>query len=131
MAGGELDVNAFLEKLRGIADSWDSAHSELETMRITATSDDGCATAVSDSGGAVIHLSISGDLRSRGRQAVAASLLQAAGRAVTEANHRRAALVSESVALAVDARAVEARTFGAQAAVAGAASAHDDGRLND
>lgn len=112
MTGAEPDVNLFLEKVRDIASHWDAAHTELETMRVSGVSDCGMATAVSDSGGTVIDLFLHPGLRSRGADVVAAALLRASERAVSEANDRRAALVSESVALALGARADAARDPG-------------------
>ncbi|KAA0916997.1 YbaB/EbfC family nucleoid-associated protein [Dietzia sp. ANT_WB102] len=104
MSAGGLDVEAFLDRLRGIAAEWESAHDQLETLRIAATSRDRLATATADSGGAVVDLVLAPGLRRHGSEAVAASVLEATSDAVVQANARRAELVSGSVALAVSGR---------------------------
>ena len=104
MSAGGLDVEAFLDRLRGIAAEWEFAHDQLETLRIAATSRDRLATATADSGGAVVDLVLAPGLRRHGSEAVAASVLEATSDAVVQANARRAELVSGSVALAVSGR---------------------------
>jgi len=98
------DVEAFLGRLRGIAAEWESAHSELESLRVSATSADGLATAAADSGGGLVGLSLAPDLRPHGGSVVAAAVLEAGAEAVARANARRAELVSASVGLAVAGR---------------------------
>ena len=112
MTGPGVDVEAFLGRLRGIAARWDAAHSELETMRMVATSDDGVATAAADSGGTLVDLTFNVDTRCLPGSEVAASVLRAGAQAVELANRRRAQLVSDSVGLAVRDRH---RAAGAQA----------------
>ena len=104
MSGGGLDVEAFLDRLRGIAAEWESAHDQLETLRVVASSSDQLATATADSGGAVVDLVLAPGLRRHGAQTVSASILEATSSAVEQANARRAELVSGSVALAVTGR---------------------------
>lgn len=104
MSGGGLDVEAFLDRLRGIAAEWESAHDQLETLRVAATSRDQIATATADSGGTVVDLVLAPGLRRHGCEVVAASILEATADAVEQANTRRAELVSGSVALAVSGR---------------------------
>lgn len=101
MTGPGVDVEAFLDRLRGIAARWDAAHSELETMRVVVTSDDGVATAAADSGGTLVDLTFNVDTRGLPGSELAASVLQAGAEAVECANRRRARLVSESVGLAI------------------------------
>jgi len=117
MTGGP-DVSAFLERLREIAAGWESAHDSLESMRVVAVSRDRLATATADSGGAVVELVLAADLRDHGPETVAASILEATARAVTEANARRAELVSGSVALAVGGRRRAAEDVARQLAAA-------------
>ena len=105
---GPVDVEAFLDRLRGIASGWDSAHDELETLRSTATSGDELATATADSSGTLVALSLAPGLHSHGAARVAEAILEATGRAVGEANARRAALISEAVGLAVAGRGRDA-----------------------
>ncbi|MGW8591426.1 YbaB/EbfC family nucleoid-associated protein [Dietzia sp. NPDC055340] len=104
MTAGGLDVEAFLDRLRGIASEWESAHDQLETLRVVATSRDQLATATADSGGTVVDLRLAAGLRRHGPDTVSASILEATARAVEQANSRRAELVSGSVALAVGGR---------------------------
>ncbi|HMT48775.1 YbaB/EbfC family nucleoid-associated protein [Dietzia sp. UBA5065] len=104
MSGGALDVDAFLDRLRDIAAEWESAHDQLETLRVVASSRDRLATATADSGGAVIDLTLAPGLRGHGCQAVSTSILEATSAAVEQANARRAELVSGSVELAVSGR---------------------------
>ncbi|MGN0101986.1 YbaB/EbfC family nucleoid-associated protein [Dietzia sp. CH92] len=104
MSAGGLDVEAFLDRLRGIAAEWESAHDQLETLRVVATSGDRLATATADSGGAVVDLVLAPGLRRHGSDTVSASILEATAGAVEQANARRAELVSGSVALAVSGR---------------------------
>lgn len=104
MSGGGLDVEAFLDRLRGIAAEWESAHSQLETLRVVASSRDELATATADSGGTVVDLQLAAGLRRHGSDTVAASILEATSQAVEQANSQRAELVSGSVALAVGGR---------------------------
>lgn len=104
MSGGGLDVEAFLDRLRGIAAEWESAHDQLETLRVQSTSRDHLATATADSGGTVVDLVLAPGLRRHGSEVVAASILEATSDAVAQANARRAELVSGSVALAVTGR---------------------------
>lgn len=104
MSGGGVDVEAFLVRLRGIAAEWESAHDQLETLRVAATSRDHLATATADSGGTVVDLVLAPGLRRHGCEVVAASILEATSSAVEQANARRAELVSGSVALAVSGR---------------------------
>lgn len=104
MSGGGLDVEAFLDRLRGIASEWESAHDQLETLKVVATSKDQLATATADSGGTVVDLVLASGLRRRGSDRVAESILEATSNAVEQANTRRAELVSGSVALAVGGR---------------------------
>lgn len=104
MSGGGLDVEAFLDRLRGIAADWESAHDQLETLRVSSTSRDELATATADSGGTVVDLVLAPGLRRHGCEQVAASILEATSDAVEQANARRAELVSGSVALAVSGR---------------------------
>ncbi|MBB1012824.1 YbaB/EbfC DNA-binding family protein [Dietzia kunjamensis] len=108
MSAGGLDVEAFLDRLRGIATEWESAHDQLETLRISTTSRDRLATATADSGGSVVDLVLAPGLRRHGSEVVAASILEATSAAVEQANTRRAELVSGSVALAVSGRRREA-----------------------
>lgn len=120
---GALDVDAFLDRLRGIAAEWEAAHDELETLRVVASSRDELATATADSGGSVVDLSLAPGLRRHGSQVVATSILEATSGAVARANARRAELVSGSVSLAVSGRreAAEAAGSGELAAPAEAA----------
>lgn len=104
MSGGGLDVEAFLDRLRGIASEWESAHDQLETLQVVSTSRDQIATATADSGGTVVDLVLAPGLRRHGPEVVAASILEASSAAVEQANSRRAELVSGSVALAVSGR---------------------------
>lgn len=104
MSSGGLDVEAFLDRLRGIAAEWESAHDQLETLRIVASSGDQLATATADSGGTVVDLVLAPGLRRHGAATVSASILEATSSAVEQANARRAELVSGSVALAVTGR---------------------------
>ena len=104
MSGGGLDVEAFLDRLRGIAAKWESAHDQLETLRVVASSGDQLATATADSGGSVVDLVLAPGLRRHGPETVSASILEATSSAVGQANARRAELVSGSVALAVTGR---------------------------
>ena len=104
MSGGGLDVEAFLDRLRGIAAEWESAHDQLETLRVQSTSRDHLATATADSGGSVIDLDLAPGLRRHGSETVASAILAATKSAVEQANARRAELVSGSVALAVTGR---------------------------
>ena len=104
MSGGGLDVEAFLDRLRGIAAKWESAHDQLETLRVVASSGDQLATATADSGGTVVDLVLAPGLRRHGPETVSASILEATSSAVEQANARRAELVSGSVALAVTGR---------------------------
>jgi len=98
------DVDAFLDRLRGIASEWAAAHDELETMQVVASSADELATATADSGGTVTDLVLAPGLRRHGSEVVATSILEATSDAVERANARRAELVSGSVALAVSGR---------------------------
>ena len=118
MTAGGLDVEAFLDRLRGIATDWASAHDELETLRVVVTSGDELATATADSGGTVVDLALAPGLRRHGTDTVAAAILEATSGAVERANARRAELVSGSVALAVSGRrrAAEAATGAAASA---------------
>lgn len=104
MSGTGPDVDAFLDRLRGIAAEWESAHDQLETLRVVASSRDRLATATADSGGSVVDLALAPGLRRHGSEVVAAAILEAASTAVEQANARRAELVSGSVALAVSGR---------------------------
>lgn len=104
MSGGSIDVDAFLDRLRGIAEEWESAHNQLETLQVVATSLDQLATATADSGGSVVDLALAAGLRRHGSGVVAASILEATSQAVEQANALRAELVSGSVALAVGGR---------------------------
>ncbi|MFN3602241.1 MAG: YbaB/EbfC family DNA-binding protein [Dietzia sp.] len=104
MSGGGLDVEAFLDRLRGIATEWESAHDQLETLRVVASSPDRIATATADSGGAVIDLVLAAGLRGHGCEKVASAILEATSSAVEQANTRRAELVSGTVASAVSGR---------------------------
>lgn len=104
MSGGGLDVDAFLDRLRGIAAEWESTHDRLETLRVVATSGDQLATATADSGGNVVDLVLAPGLRRRGSDVVASAILEATSDAVVQANTQRAELVSGSVALAVSGR---------------------------
>lgn len=104
MSGGGLDVEAFLDRLRGIAQEWESTHDQLETLSVVATSRDHLATATADSGGTVVDLVLAPGLRRHGSEAVAASILEASSAAVEQANARRAQLVSGSVAVALSGR---------------------------
>lgn len=104
MSGTGPDVGAFLDRLRGIAAEWESAHDHLETLRVVATSRNQLATATVDSGGSVIDLALASGLRGHGPEVVAAAILEATSDAVDQANARRAELVSGSVALAVSSR---------------------------
>lgn len=115
---GALDVDAFLDRLRGIASEWEAAHDELESLTVVARSRDELATATADSGGTVIDLTLAPGLKRHGSQAVSASILEATSDAVYRANARRAELVSGSVALAVTGRkhAAEAASPGNPAA---------------
>lgn len=121
MSGGGLDVDAFLGRLRGIAAEWESAHDQLETLRVVASSRDQLATATADSGGSVVDLALASGLRRHGSEVVAAAILEATSDAVEQANARRAELVSGSVALAVSGRKRDAeraaRGFGGAAVV--------------
>lgn len=101
---GALDVDAFLDRLRGIAAEWEAAHDELESMRVVASSRDELATATADSGGSVVDLVLAPGLRRHGAPTVASSILDATSGAVEQANARRAELVSGSVELAVSGR---------------------------
>lgn len=101
---GALDVDAFLDRLRGIASEWEAAHDELETLKVVSTSRDELATATADSGGTVVDLTLAPGLKRHGSQTVSSSILEATARAVEHANARRAELVSGSVALAVTGR---------------------------
>ena len=103
MTAGGLDVEAFLDRLRGIAAEWESAHDQLETLRVV-TSGDELATATADAGGAVVDLTLAPGLRRHGPGTVSAAILEATGAAVEQANARRAELVSGSVASAVAGR---------------------------
>ena len=103
MTGG-LDVDAFLDRLRGIAADWDSAHDSLETMKVVVASSDQLATATADSNGTVVDLVLAPGLRRHGSHVVAAAILEATSQAVEKANAQRAELVSGSVALAVSGR---------------------------
>ena len=104
MSGGGLDVEAFLDRLRGIATEWDAAHDQLETLQVVSSSRDQLATATADSGGTVVDLVLAPGLRRHGSGVVAASILEATSTAVALANARRAELVSGSLALAVGGR---------------------------
>lgn len=104
MTAGGLDVEAFLDRLRGIAAEWESAHDQLETLRVVVTSGDELATATADAGGAVVDLTLAPGLRRHGPGTVSAAILEATGAAVEQANARRAELVSGSVASAVAGR---------------------------
>lgn len=104
MSGTGPDVDAFLDRLRGIAAEWESAHDQLETLRVVASSRDRLATATADSGGGVVDLVLAPGLRRHGPEVVAAAILEATSDAVEQANARRADLVSGSVALAVSGR---------------------------
>lgn len=121
MSGSGLDVDAFLGRLRGIAAEWESAHDQLETLRVVASSRDQLATATADSGGSVVDLALATGLRRHGSEVVAAAILEATSDAVQQANARRAELVSGSVALAVSGRKrvaeSAARGFGGPTAV--------------
>lgn len=101
---GAPDVDAFLDRLRGIAEEWEAAHDELETLRVVVSSRDELATATADSGGSVVDLTLAPGLRRHGSDTVATSILEATAGAVTRANARRAELVSGSVSLAVSGR---------------------------
>ncbi|AWH94868.1 YbaB/EbfC family nucleoid-associated protein [Dietzia psychralcaliphila] len=116
MSGGGLDVEAFLDRLRGIATEWESAHDQLETLRVVASSPDRIATATADSGGAVIDLVLAAGLRRHGGDTVASAILEATSSAVEQANARRAELVSGSVALAVSGRRQAAEAAGSDSA---------------
>lgn len=116
MSGGGLDVEAFLDRLRGIAAEWESAHDQLETLRVVASSPDRIATATADSGGAVIDLVLASGLREHGCETVASAILEATSSAVAQANARRAELVSGSVELAVSGRAQAAEAAGGDSA---------------
>jgi DNA-binding protein YbaB len=118
VTAGGLDVEAFLDRLRGIATDWASAHDELESLRVVVTSGDELATATADSGGTVVDLALAPGLRRHGTDTVAAAILEATSGAVERANARRAELVSGSVALAVSGRrrAAEAATGAAAGA---------------
>src|SRR5699024_1297741 len=89
VSAGGLDVEAFLDRLRGIATEWESAHDQLETLRISTTSRDRLATATADSGGSVVDLVLAPGLRRHGSEVVAASILEATSAAVEQANTRR------------------------------------------
>lgn len=121
MSGTGPDVDAFLERLRGIAAEWESAHDQLETLRVVASSRDRLATATADAGGSVVDLVLAPGLRRHGCEVVAAAILEATSDAVEQANARRAELVSGSVALAVSGRKrgaeSAAREFGGAPAV--------------
>lgn len=104
MSGGGLDVEAFLDRLRGIATEWDAAHDQLETMQVVSSSRDQLATATADSGGTVVDLVLAPGLRRHGSDVVSASILEATSTAVELANSRRAELVSGSLELAVGGR---------------------------
>lgn len=104
MSGAGLDVEAFLDRLRGIATEWDAAHDQLETLQVVSSSRDRLATATADSGGTVVDLVLAPGLRRHGSDVVAASILEATSTAVARANARRAELVSGSLALAVGGR---------------------------
>lgn len=123
MSGGSIDVEAFLDRLRGIAAEWESAHDQLETLNVVVTSRDQLATATADSGGTVVDLSLASGLRRHGSDVVAGSILEATSRAVEQANARRAELVSGSVALAVS-----GRKRSAEDAIAGQGGASAAGR---
>ncbi|MDX2356714.1 YbaB/EbfC family nucleoid-associated protein [Dietzia sp. PP-33] len=99
-----VDVEAFLDRLRGIASEWESAHDQLETLRVVASSPDQLATATADSGGTVIDLVLAPGLRRHGCEVVASAILDATSSAVEQANARRAELVSGSVSLAMSGR---------------------------
>lgn len=121
MSGGGLDVEAFLDRLRGIAAEWESAHDQLETLRVVASSDDQLATATADSGGTVVDLVLAPGLRRHGAATVSSSILEATSSAVEQANTRRADLVSGSVALAVTGRKRAAESISGQIADASVA----------
>lgn len=104
MSSGALDVESFLDRLRGIAHEWESAHDQLETLIIVATSSDELATATADSGGAVIDLHLAAGLDRHGSATVAGSILEATADAVSRANARRAELVSGSLSIALSGR---------------------------
>lgn len=104
MSGGGPDVEAFLDRLRGIASEWEAAHDQLETLKVVSASRNQLATATADSGGTVVDLVLAPRLRRHGSDVVAASILEATSQAVEQANARRAELVSGSVALAVGGR---------------------------
>lgn len=123
MSGGSIDVEAFLDRLRGIAAEWESAHDQLETLNVVVTSRDQLATATADSGGTVVDLSLASGLRRHGSDVVAGSILEATSQAVEQANARRAELVSGSVALAVS-----GRKRAAEDAIAGQGGASAAGR---
>lgn len=123
MSSGSIDVEAFLDRLRGIAAEWESAHDQLETLNVVVTSRDQLATATADSGGTVVDLSLASGLRRHGSDVVAGSILEATSRAVEQANARRAELVSGSVALAVS-----GRKRSAEDAIAGQGGASAAGR---
>lgn len=116
MTAGGLDVEAFLDRLRGIAAQWESAHDELETLRVVVTSADELATATADSGGSVVDLTLAPGLRRHGTDTVASAILEATAGAVERANTRRAELVSGSVELAVTGRRRAAEAASASAA---------------
>lgn len=101
---GALDVDAFLDRLRGIASEWEAAHDELESLKVAITSSDELATATADSGGTVVDLTLAPGLQRHGSSTVSSSILEATAGAVEQANARRAELVSGSVALAVTGR---------------------------
>ena len=123
MSGVSIDVEAFLDRLRGIAAEWESAHDQLETLNVVVTSRDQLATATADSGGTVVDLALASGLRRHGSDVVAGSILEATSRAVEQANARRAELVSGSVALAVS-----GRKRSAEDAIAGQGGASAAGR---
>lgn len=123
MSSGSIDVEAFLDRLRGIAAEWESAHDQLETLNVVVTSRDQLATATADSGGTVVDLALASGLRRHGSDVVAGSILEATSRAVEQANARRAELVSGSVALAVS-----GRKRAAEDAIAGQGGASAAGR---
>lgn len=108
MSSGAVDVDAFLDRLRGIATEWESAHDQLETLRTVATSRDQLATATADSGGTVVDLVLAHGLRRHGSDVVASAILEATAEAVRQANARRAELVSGSLALAMTGRKLAA-----------------------
>lgn len=122
MTTGGVDVEVFLDRLRGIAAAWESAHDELDSLRVVVTSPDELATATADAGGTVVELVLAAGLRRHGPDTVASSILDATRAAVEQANARRAELVSGSVALAMSGRARVA-----EAAIAGSTGSR--GRL--